>query len=139
MWRVVILGAFAVGVAACLPKDKRSNEAQHNLDQERECGKQAARVFNEQWKEFAAGYNRWESHYNSKLNRCLLKALNPGDPWTVVVVDADTRHVLARYSGNWSPKLEAFDFKPEATALRSVKSARAMALSARLMRPLRNW
>jgi hypothetical protein len=111
MWRIVVVSAFAVGVAGCLPEGKRSNEAQHNLEQERECGKQAARAFSEQWKEFAQGYDRWESHYNSKLNRCLLKVLVPNDPWTVVVVDADSRHVLARYSGNWAPKLSAFDLE----------------------------
>jgi len=107
MWRIVVASAFAVGVAG-LPEGKQ-NEAQLNLEQERECGKQAARVFNEQWKEFAQGHDRWESHHNSKLNRCLLKVLSPGDPWSVVVVDADTRHVLAGYSGNWPPKIEAFD------------------------------
>jgi hypothetical protein len=111
MRRIVIVVAVAVGVAGCLPEDKRSNEAQHNLEQARECGKQAARAFNEQWKEFAQGHDRWESHHNPTLNRCLLKVLSPGDPWSVVVVDADTRHVLARYSGNWAPKVEAFDFE----------------------------
>jgi hypothetical protein len=110
MWRIVIVGAFAVGVAACLPEDKRSNEAQHNLEQERECGKQAARAFNEQWKQF----DKWESHYNSKLNRCLLKVLVTEDPWTTwtaVVVDADTRHVIARYSGTWARKASTFNWE----------------------------
>ena len=77
MWRIVVVTAFAVGVAGCLPEGNR-NEAQHNLEQERECGKQAARAFNEQWKEFAQGHDQWESHHNPTLNRCLLKVLSPG-------------------------------------------------------------
>jgi hypothetical protein len=105
--RLIIVIAAALSVSACNFADAQDR----NLAQERECGKQAAHAFNEQWKEFAKGYDRWESRHDSKLNRCLLKVLVPEDPWTVVVVDADTRHVLARYSGNWAPKLSAFNLE----------------------------
>jgi hypothetical protein len=82
-----------------------------NLAQERECGNQAARVFKEDW-EGVKDTASWESHYNSKLNRCFILITNL---WSVTkeirdnyqsgwVVDADTRHVFTEYYGRYPLK-----------------------------------
>jgi hypothetical protein len=54
----------------------------------------------------------WESHYNSKLNRCLIliTVMSPATKETPDnyqsgwVVDADTRHIFAEYFGRF-PKI----------------------------------
>lgn len=93
--RVIVIAA-----ASLMSAYDFSNAQDRNLTQERQCGNQAARVIEKEWprlkEELGAA---WESHYNSKLNRCLIlltfmtgttKEI-PDNYQHGLVVDADTR------------------------------------------------
>src|SRR5262245_19846462 len=90
-----------------------SNAQDRNLAQERACGNQAARVFEKEWLRPATSISpEWESHYNSKLNRCLILITGmwsitketPDNYQSGWVVDADTRHIFALYYGRYPLK-----------------------------------
>jgi hypothetical protein len=86
-----------------------------NLAQERACGNQAALVFDKEWarpmkQEWLNAV--WESHYNSKFNRCLILITfmspatkeSPDNYQSGLVIDADTRRNFAEYYGRYPLK-----------------------------------
>src|SRR5215813_9035731 len=86
-----------------------------HLTQERARGNQAALVFDKEWarpmkQEWLNAV--WESHYNSKLNRCLIlinfmspaTKESPDNYQSGLVIDADTRHNIAEYYGRYPLK-----------------------------------
>jgi len=98
--RCVLIILAAMLASACNFSDAQDR----NLAQERECGNQAARIIKEDW-EGIKDTGSWESHYNSKLNRCFISITNlPGNFQSGWVIDADTRHIFAEYNGGYPLK-----------------------------------
>jgi hypothetical protein len=91
----------AIALIAAISATDAPAASQDKLAQQRACYDQAERLFKSLNNEDAI----WESHYNSKLNRCLVKITDrhitrEHEQFTFVwVYDADTRHVIARYAG----------------------------------------
>jgi hypothetical protein len=110
MKKLIIVIAAALLISACNFADAEDR----NLAQERACGNQAQRVFEKEWarQTEAVSGPAWESHYNSKLNRCFIFITvlwsatkeNPDNYQSGWVVDADTRHIFAEYSGRYPLK-----------------------------------
>src|SRR5262249_12517365 len=106
--KVIILIAAALLTSAY----DFSNAQDRNLAEERACGNQAQRVFDKEWPLKEMLQVTWESHYNTKLNRCLILITymwpvtkdSPDNYQSGVVVDADTRHTFAEYHGRYPLK-----------------------------------
>jgi len=111
--RVIIVIATALLTSAC----DFSSAQDRNLAQERACGNQAARIFDKEWGALKEMLKEmlsvaWESHYNSNLNRCLIFITYmspatkdiPDHYRSGVVVDADSRLILAEYYGRYPLK-----------------------------------